>query len=256
REKQAKLKEIKQMFVISEDSPADPLARKPKPEQLEIACRVAVAQEKLVREFDLDALTYYYRGSDGNDYQQLQEAFILGHSLLTAQGIPCSGEGDMKTAIAMKVSDILGVGGSYCEIVATDYDRNTLILGHDGPFHIGIAAEKPILRGMGLYHGKWGTGVSVEATVQKGPVTLLNITQTGDGRLRTIVNQGEAIEAPILKIGNTSTHVRFAMSPTPFMNQWFALAPTHHSAMSIGDNAEAFQKVATLMDWPCQSVSL
>ena len=51
----------------------------------------------MVREFDLDALTYYYRGREGNPYEQLQEAFILGHSLLTAQGIPCSGEGDMKT---------------------------------------------------------------------------------------------------------------------------------------------------------------
>ncbi len=255
-EKQAKLDEIEQMFVLSEDSPTDPLACKPKPEQLEIASRVAVAQEKLVREFDLDALTYYYRGSDGNEYEQLQEAFILGHSLLTARGIPCSGEGDMKTAIAMKVSDILGVGGSFCEIVATDYDRDTIILGHDGPFHIAIAGEKPVLRGMGLYHGKWGTGVSVEATVQKGPVTLLNVTQTGDGRLRVIVNQGEAIEAPILKIGNTMTHVRFAEKPTPFMNKWFALAPTHHCAMSVGNNAEAFQKVATMMGWPCESVCL
>ncbi len=256
KEKQAKLDEIKQMFVISEDSPVDPLARKPKPEQLDIACRVAVAQEKLVREFDLDALTYYYRGSGENQYEKLQEAFILGHSLLTARGIPCSGEGDMKTAIAMKVSDILNVGGSYCEIVATDFERGTIILGHDGPFHIAIAGEKPILRGMGLYHGKWGTGVSVEATVQKGPVTLLNMTQTGDGRLRTIVNQGEAIDAPILRIGNTMTHVRFAKEPTPFMNEWFALAPTHHCAMSIGQNADALQKVATLMDWPCDSVCL
>ena len=255
-EKKAKLEEIEQMFVLSEDSPVDPLACKPKPEQLDSACRVAVAQEKMVREFDLDALTYYYRGSAGNEYEQLQEAFILGHSLLTARGIPCSGEGDMKTAIGMKVSDILGVGGSFCEIVATDYDRDTILLGHDGPFHIAIAGEKPILRGMGLYHGKWGTGVSVEASVQKGPVTLLNVTQTGDGRLRTIVNQGEAIEAPILKIGNTMTHVRFAMKPTPFMNEWFSLAPTHHCAMSVGNNAEAFQKVATLMDWPYESVSL
>ena len=189
-EKQAKLEQVKEMFVLSEDSPSDPLARKPRPEQLDVACRVAVAQEKMVREFDLDALTYYYRGRDGNPYEQLQEAFILGHSLLTAQGIPCSGEGDMKTAIAMKICDMLGVGGSYSEIVAADYDRGTIILGHDGPFHIAIADGKPILRGMGLYHGKWGTGVSVEATVRKGPVTLLNVTQTGDGKLRMIANQG------------------------------------------------------------------
>ena len=250
-QQQAKLEEVRRMFVISEDSPADPLARRPRPEQLEVACRVAVAQEKLVRDFDLDALTYYYRGRAGNEYEVLQEAFILGHSLLTAQGIPCSGEGDMKTAIAMKVCDILGVGGSYSEIVAADYARGTMILGHDGPFHIAISDGKPILRGMGLYHGKWGTGVSVEATVRKGPVTLLNVTQTGDGRLRTIVNQGDAIEAPILRIGNTMTHVRFAKGPTQFMNDWFRLAPTHHCAMSVGHSMDQFQKVATLMEWPC-----
>ena len=250
-EQAAKMDEVRRMFILSEDSPAGPPARRPRPEQLEVACRVAVAQEKLVREFDLDALTYYYRGREGNDYQLLQEAFILGHSLLTAQGIPCSGEGDMKTAIAMKVCDILGLGGSYSEIVAADYARGTMILGHDGPFHIAISDGQPILRGMGLYHGKWGTGVSVEATVRKGPVTMLNMTQTGDGRLRTIVSQGEAIEAPILRIGNTMTHVRFNKGPTQFMNDWFRLAPTHHGAMSIGHNLDQFLKVATLMEWPC-----
>ncbi len=253
-EKEAKLRQVEQMFVLSEDSPSDPLARRPSPEQLEIACRVAVAQEKMVRRFDLDALTYYYRGRQANEYERLQEAFILGHSLLTAQGIPCSGEGDVKTALAMKVCDVLGLGGSYSEIVASDYTRGTILLGHDGPFHVAIAAEKPILRGMGLYHGKWGAGVSVEATVRKGPVTLLNMTQGGDGRLRTIVNQGEAIEAPILKIGNTMTHVRFGLGPSEFMNRWFALGPTHHAAMSVGHNAPVLEKVATLMHWPCQSV--
>ncbi len=253
-QKRDKLDEVERMFILSEHSPADPLARRPRPEQLDAACHVAVAQEKMVREFDLDALTYYYRGADGNAYEQLQEAFILGHSLLTAQGIPCSGEGDLKTAVAMKVSDILGVGGSYSEIVAADYERGTIILGHDGPFHIAIADGRPILRGMGLYHGKWGTGVSVEATVRKGPVTMLNMTQDGEGRLRTIINEGEAIDAPILRIGNTMTHVRFAKGPTPFMNEWFALGPTHHGALSVGHNAPAFRKVARLMDWPVDTV--
>lgn len=255
-EKDAKLAQVKEMFVISEDSPADPLARRPRPEQLDVACRVAVAQEKLVREFDLDALTYYYRGAPGNDYERLQEAFILGHSLLTAQGIPCSGEGDMKTALAMKICDILGVGGSYSEIVASDFDEQSIIMGHDGPFHIGIAAGKPILRGMGLYHGKWGTGVSVEAQVRQGPITNLGVTQTGGGRLKMIVNEGEATAGPTLQIGNTMTQVRFAKPPARFMDAWFALGPTHHFAMSVGHNGELFRKVATLLDWPFESVTM
>jgi L-arabinose isomerase len=250
----AKREEIASLFVLSEDSPADPLARAPKPVQLDVACRVAVAQERLVREHDLDALTYYYRGADRNKYEQLQEAFILGHSLLTARGIPCSGEGDTKTALAMKVCDTLNVGGSFCEIVAADYDRDTILLGHDGPFHIAIADGKPILRGLGLYHGKSGHGVSVEATVRKGPVTLLNVTQTADGRLRAIVSEGDAVDGPILKIGNTMTHVRFPIGPTEMMNRWFALAPTHHCAMSVGNNVNAFHKVAAVAGIPCDTI--
>src|SRR5207247_6877810 len=61
---------------------------------------------------------------------------IVGHSLLTARGIPCAGEGDLKTAVAMKICDILGAGGSFSEIVVVDYVDETILLGHDGPFHI------------------------------------------------------------------------------------------------------------------------
>jgi L-arabinose isomerase len=256
KEKNAKLREVEESFVISEDSPADPLAKKPKPEQLDWSCTVAVAQEKLVREFDLDALAYYYRGAPGNEYERLQEAFILGHSLLTMRGIPCSGEGDTKTAVAMKICDVLGKGGSYSEIVATDFVDQTILMGHDGPFHIAISEQKPILRGMGLYHGKWGTGVSVEAKVKTGPVTTLGVTQTLDGRLKMIVNQGQATDGEILRIGNTMTPVRFAMRPREFMDAWFAHGPTHHFAMSIGHNARLFQKVATLLGWPFETITL
>lgn len=31
------------------------------------------------------------------------------------------------------------------------------------------------------------------------------------------------------------------------MNEWFALAPTHHGALSVGHNAEQLSKVAVLM---------
>lgn len=255
-EKKKKLDEVKQMFVISEDSPSDPLAKKPREDQLDWSCTVAVAQEKMAREFDLDALTYYYRGDNGNKYERIQEAFILGHSLLTAQGIPCSGEGDMKTAIAMKIADTLNVGGSYSEIVVCDYKEKSILLGHDGPFHISIAAEKPILRGMGLYHGKWGSGISVEARVKRGPITINNMTQTHDGKLKMIVNQGEATDGQTLRIGNTMTHVRFNMPVSEFMNKWFALGPTHHCAMSVGHNAAVLNKVADLMNLTCEHVCL
>lgn len=247
-EVKAKLEEVYQMFEISVDSPSDPIAKMPSEEQMEWSCKVAVAQEKMVREYDLDALTYYYHGAPGNYYEKLQAGFIVGHSLLTARGIPCAGEGDLKTAVAMKIADILGTGGSFSEIVVVDYEDETILLGHDGPFHMAISDGKPILRGMGLYHGKQGTGVSVEAKVKTGPITTLNVTQTGDGKLKFIISEGESTDGNIMRIGNTQTPVKFRKHPDEYMEQWFMEAPTHHCAMSIGHNAPLFQKVAEIMN--------
>jgi L-arabinose isomerase len=243
----SKMEQVQEFFQISEDSPSDPIARKPTPEQLEWSCKVAAAQEKMVKEYDLDALAYYYHGSNGNDYEQLQSGFIVGHSLLTAAGIPCAGEGDLKTALAMKICDTLGVGGSFSEIVSIDYDEGTIIMGHDGPFHISISDGKPALRGMGVYHGKKGSGVSVEANVRSGPVTTLGVTQTGDGKMKIIISEAEAIKAQILMIGNTQTHLRFKDQPDEYMDHWFAEAPIHHCAMSVGHNASLFEKTADLL---------
>ncbi len=245
----AKIEQIRNFFEISGDSPSDPIAKKPTDEQLEWSARVAVAQEKLVKDRTLDSVSYYCHGRDDID-EQVQSGFIVGFSLLNAQGVACSGEGDIKTALAMKIADLCEKGGSFCEIVAADFNRNTMILGHDGPFHIAISRGKPILRGMAVYHGKRGAGVSVEAKVQSGPVTAIGVTQTVDGKLKFNISEGEAIDAPILQNGNTMTHIRFDKDPSAYMDAWFAEAPTHHFALSVGHNAGLFKKVAMLLEIP------
>ncbi len=243
--------QMEEFFHIEGDSPADPIAKKPTEEQLAWSAKVAAAQARMAKEYDLDGLTYYYHGSHGNEYEKLQSGFIVGHSLLTAGGVPCAGEGDLKTGLAMKICDTLEVGGSYSEIVANDYEVGSILLGHDGPFHIKISDGKPVLRGMGVYHGKLGSGVSVEAQVRAGAVTLLGITQVREGHLRMIISEGEAVKKPILMIGNTQTHVKFATDPDTYMDRWFAYAPTHHLAMSVGHNAALFEKVAALLGMEC-----
>lgn len=239
---------IEEFFTISGDSPSDPIAKKPTEEQITWSATIAAAQLKLVEEYQLNGLAYYYHGRDNNYYEQVQSGFIVGHSLLTAKGVPCAGEGDLKTALAMKICDVLGLGGSFSEIVAVDYLSKTIIMGHDGPFHISISNDKPILRGMGVYHGKRGKGVSVEAEVIEGPVTLLGITQTREGRLKMIVSEAQAVKEPILTIGNTQTHIKFDLHPDEYMDKWFKEAPTHHLAMSVGHNIKQFEKVADLLN--------
>lgn len=245
----AMLEKINSFFALSGDSPSDPIARRPEEAQLRWSAKVACAERGLVRRYALDALSYYYHGQDGGYYEEIQSGFIVGNSLLTAEGIPCAGEGDIKTNLAMKISDIIGCGGSFSEIVAADFNRNTMIIGHDGPFHIAIARQKPILRGMGVYHGKKGSGVSVEAKVRSGPITTLGLTQTRDG-LKFNISEGMAKEYPVLMNGNTMTHIEFAQTPAEYMDKWFAEAPTHHCAVSVGHNAAVFVKAAKLMRIP------
>ena len=249
-----KQEEMEEFFVISSDDSADPRNKKPTPEQLEWSAKVAVAQEKLVKEFNLDGLAYYYHGASGGDYEALQSGFIVGHSLLTAKGIPCAGEGDLKTCVAMKICDIVNKGGSFCEIVVTDYVDGTILLGHDGPFHLAIADGKPTLRGLSVYHGKQGNGISVEAKVRTGDITTLGCTQTMDGRLKFIITEAESMDGEIMSIGNTQTPVKFKKDPDSYMDEWFAEAPTHHFAMSVGHNAGLFEKISDLLT--IQSVTL
>jgi L-arabinose isomerase len=245
-EVQRKAEETRNIFEISEDSPSDPLARKPAPGELDWACRVAVGLDHLVEDFNLDGLTYYYRGVAGNLYERLGASLILGCSLLTARGIPCSGEADLKNCQAMKIMDLLDAGGSYTELYAMDFRERFILMGHDGPFHLGIAEGRPVLRGLGLYHGKSGHGVSVEASVRKGPITILAVTQTRDGRLKFLAAEGESLAGERLKIGNTNSRLRFGLEPAPFINAWCNEGPTHHCALGIGHILGKIEKVAWL----------
>ena len=231
-----KLDIIRSVFTI-EDAPDD---------DLRWSATVACGLDRLVDEFALDGLTYYYRGRDGNRYEQLGAGLIVGNSLLTARGIPASGEGDLKTNLAMMILDQFDAGGSFTEFYAMDFREDFVLMGHDGPGHLAISGRKPVLRGLGLYHGKRGNGVSVEFSVKTGPVTLLAMTQTADGNLKMLTAEGESIPGPILRIGNTNSRLRFPLGPREFVNNWCHEGPTHHCALGIGRVAGAIEKFSQL----------
>ena len=234
----AKLSEARETFEV--DGSVDV-------EDLEWAARVSAGLDRLVEDFDLDALAYYYRGTNGSVYERIGASMILGNSLLTARGIPASGEGDLKNAVAMKVMDSLGAGGSFTEFYAMDFDEGFILMGHDGPGHIAISDRKPVLRGLEVYHGKAGHGVSVEFGVRTGAVTIFSVTQTRDGKLKMLAAEGESLPGPTLSIGNTNSRLRFALPPAAFMNAWCEQGPTHHCALGVGHHAGTLRKVARLL---------
>lgn len=242
----AKIAAIHETFDLAEPG-QDRISLPVSEEGLRWSAQIACGLDRLVRDFDLNGLTYYYRGLNGNDNELLGASVIVGNSLLTGRGIPASGEGDLKTCIAMFIMNQLGAGGSFTEFYAMDFNDDFILMGHDGPGHIAIADGKPVLRGLGLYHGKRGYGLSVEFKVKTGPITILGVTQTADGRLKMLAAEGESIPGPTMQIGNTNSRLQFSLDPATFMNRWSEEGPTHHCALGIGHQAGKLRRLARLL---------
>ena len=244
-EVEAKRREIEREFDWA-DPAGDPIAAPIEDDALTWSAEVAVGLDRLVAEFELDALTYYYRGLGGNEAERLGAGVIVGNSLLTARGIPTAGEADLKTNVAQLILDRLGAGGSYTEFYGLDFEEGFVLMGHDGPAHVGIAEGRPTLRSLKLYHGKRGSGLSVECRVRYGPITIVGCTQTAEGRLKLLVAEGESIPGATFKIGNTNSRLRFSAPPAEFFETWCAEGPTHHVALGVGHVAAEVRKVASM----------
>ncbi|CAN5303984.1 L-fucose/L-arabinose isomerase family protein [soil metagenome] len=209
--------------------------------------RVSVALDRLVEDFDLDSLAYYHRGLGGELHERLGAGMILGASILTARGVPMAGEYELRTSLAMLAGQAIGAGGSFTEIQALNFFDGVVEMGHDGPAHLAVSERDPLLRGLGVYHGKRGWGVSVEFDVKQGPVTTFGIGQDRDGRYIFITSEGQVVPGPLLEIGNTTSRVDFGGDPGEWVDEWSQTGVGHHWALCVGHRAADFRAAAALL---------
>jgi L-arabinose isomerase len=218
--------------------------------ELERAARTSVALDRLVEKHDLQSLAYYYKGTGVAANEDTMSSIILGTSLLTARHVPVAGEYEVKNAIAMKIMDCLGAGGSFTEYYALDLADDIVLMGHDGPGHIAIAEGKTRVRPLEVYHGKVGQGLSVEMSVRYGPVTVLSVADDPEHGFRLLAAEGVSESGPTLAIGNTNSRYRFPIGARRFVERWNAQGPAHHCAVGVGHIASALDKLARLLEIP------
>jgi L-arabinose isomerase len=220
-------------------------------EELERAARTSVALDRLVGIHKLGSLAYYYKGTVNAGNEDAISSIIPGCSLLTARGIPAAGECEINNAQAMKIMDSFGAGGSFTEFYAVDLNDDVVLMGHDGPGHVAIAQGKTKVRSLDVFHGKVGRGLAVEMSVKHGPVTLLSVVQTADGKLKLLAAEALSEPGPILEIGNTNSRYRFSMGARAFINAWNAEGPGHHCAVGLGHISNKLRKLSQLLGMEC-----
>ncbi len=235
-------------FFDTPDPVSDPISLKLQNEDLRMAAKVSVALQRFVKERKIDGLAYYYDGAENSDTRTVMSNLIIGNSLLTSNHFPMCGESDLKTLIALLIMDRLEIGGSFAEFHPIDFEEGFVLVGHDGPHNISIAEGKPVLRSLKKYHGKPGHGASVEFKIKEGPITMLSISSTYDGKFKFIIAEGESVKGAIPPTGNTNTRGFFKPDIRTFLKRWIKEGPTHHFSLGIGHHAATIQKVANYLN--------
>lgn len=236
---QEKIKEFSTWFDVSVECSVS---------EIERAARTSVALDMLIANHGLGSMAYYYEGL--GDYQNVVTSIIAGNTLLTSGGIPIAGECEVKNVQAMKIMSLLGAGGSFSEFYLMDFKDDIVMLGHDGPAHAQIAEGRVQLVPLPMYHGKPGSGLSIQMQVKKGPVTLLSVCESPQG-VYLLVAEGDSVEGPTLQIGNTNSRYRFSCGAKKFMNSWSEAGPSHHCAIGTGHHASEIEKLAKLLRIEC-----
>lgn len=240
-----RVEEFCAQFDVQPDCPTEEMRR---------AARTSVALDRFVARYDLDAMAYYYKGSGNEANEDTMSSIILGTSLLTARHIPVAGEYEVKNALAMKIMDCLGAGGSFTEYYAMDFKDDLVLMGHDGPGHIAIAESKTKVRPLQVYHGKVGRGLSVEMSVKHGPITLMSVVEDAGSGFKLLVAEGECVPGAILEIGNTNSRYRFPIGARGFVDAWCSQGPAHHCAVGVGHISSTLEKIAALIGIPMHRV--
>jgi L-arabinose isomerase len=242
-------------FFDTPDPVSDPISMKLTDDDLRMAAKVSVALENFIKENRLDGLAYYYDGPEESEIRRVMSNLAVGNSLLTARHIPMCGESDLKTLIALFIFDRLGIGGSFAEFHPVDFNEGFVLVGHDGPHNISIADGKPVLRSLRKYHGKPGYGAGVEFKIREGPITIMSIGSTYDGKFKFVIAEGESVSGPIPPTGNTNTRGLFKPDIRTFLQEWVSRGPTHHFALGTGHHAALLSKVARYLNIESEIVS-
>ena len=220
-------------------------------EHMHESARIAVAYDQVILKHDLSAFGYYWWG-EKEEITQLRSQSTLAVSRLAAIGRPGVTEGDIKTAMAMKLLDFLGAGGMFLEFFSMDFDENFLMMGHDGPSNINVAEGRPKLQYLEVHHGKSGHGLGIDFRMRQGPVTLVNMSQFDAGEtFKLIYTVGEVIAGEILDIGNPNCRVRVTKPIPEFFDDWCQQGPTHHSALGLGNRAAEIEAFGEAIGFCC-----
>jgi L-arabinose isomerase len=223
-------------------------------EHMRFSAQLAIAYDEIIRKHDIFAFGYYWWG-EKELITQLRAQSNLAVSRLAALGRPGVTEGDVKSAMAVKIMDLFGAGGMFVEFFSMNFDEDFILMGHDGPSNINMARGRPRLQHLEVHHGKSGHGLGIDFDMKEGPVTLLNLTQYSAGEsFKLVYSVAEIVPGSILSIGNPNCRVKVSTPIHEFIDAWCQQGPSHHIAIGYGDRGKELEIFAEAMNFQIKRI--
>jgi L-arabinose isomerase len=215
----------------------------------ERSCRLALAMEKVLRDGNFDGLACF-------DQVWLTDPRVgiipsYATSRLCEIGLPTSTEADITTLTAMFMLHELTGQATFLENYIIDFDREAMILSHDGHGNPAMASkpEDVAVKHSIYYQGVHGFGAGLEFAYAPGAVTNLALVSVG-GRWRLIVAEGESIAIKPRPV--SAPQMLFKpreLGIAEWCDAWLMAGSPHHMALAYGHLGEKLRTVAKLGNW-------
>ncbi len=194
--------------------------------------------KSLVEEYALEALSV-------KCYTTYMGKVCLGYSLLAEEGIVSSCEGDVTSALTMKLLYELSEKPiNNTDLLYLDEKKNTILFSHCGSSGFSIAEGDIELAPVRLAE----TGVCTRFLMKTGKVTAVNICGHGE-QLRMAVMVGDAIPCGMEFPGNPMV-VRFEKDVEQINEEIMANGIGHHWMIGYGDYSEELKNFCRIQGIP------
>jgi L-arabinose isomerase len=215
----------------------------------ERSCRLALALEKVLRDGNFDGLASF-------DQVWLTDPRVgiipsYGTGRLCEIGFPTSTEADITTLTAMFMLQELTGQATFLENYIIDFDRDAMILSHDGhgnPAMVAKPSDVTIKHSI-YYQGVHGFGAGFEFAYAPGPVTNLALVSVA-GRWRLIVAEGESIKIQPRPVAAPQMLFKpNQLSIAAWCDAWLKAGSPHHMALAYGHLSDQLRTLAELGNW-------
>lgn len=217
-------------------------------EELRKGAALFVAFQRLTAKYRLDAWTVRC-WPEFSDIYGIGVCHLLG--CLTGSGVPAACEGDAYGALAMLVVKALsGSDAFFCDLISFDPSGDTGLFWHCGAAPVSLCKSGcvPEIRKHSIIDGGDKKGLAIEFPLKPGPVTIIRIGDTRDGKgYRLLSIGGEGIDTTQLLHG-TPLSVRFKRPAAELVEKLLDSGFEHHYVLCHGDIAKELRLFAKLLD--------